>query len=171
MTSPTRKAREYKALDLHRTYSGLTFASPKPCSSRVLVLLFLRARNVELLLVGCDYLFLMCSIFSLVYSPTSVYSFRVTKSEPPEKKDLLQRQAAPEEERPLAQVISHAHNKEAEKLDQELVTDVVKDDSRRVSDEIDKKQKRKEEKRAAKELRREEKKAAKKVTIFLLTFV
>ncbi|KAG0614675.1 hypothetical protein M758_6G195100 [Ceratodon purpureus] len=87
----------------------------------------------------------------------------VTKSEAPDKKDLLQRQAVPEEERPLAQVISQAHVREADKIDQELVTDAVKGDSRQVSDEIDKKRKRKEEKRAAKEQRREEKKAAKKL--------
>jgi hypothetical protein len=44
-------------------------------------------------------------------------------------------------------VISQAHNKEAEKMDQELVTDAVKDDSRQASDEIEKKRKRKDEKR------------------------
>jgi hypothetical protein len=40
-------------------------------------------------------------------------------------------------------VISQAHNKEAEKMDQELVTDAVKDDSRQASDEIEKKRRRK----------------------------
>lgn len=80
---------------------------------------------------------------------------RVTKTLAPDKKDLLQREAVPEEERPLAQII--AHSREAEKAP---VADAVNDE---VADDHDKKRKRKEEKRAAKEQRREEKKAAKKV--------
>lgn len=96
---------------------------------------------------------------------------RVTKSLAPDKKDLLQREAAPEEERPLAQVISQAHSREAEKMGQEPVTDAVKDDSRQVADDLDKKRKRKEEKIAAKEQRREEKRAVKKVRIFRVPFL
>lgn len=87
----------------------------------------------------------------------------VTKAEAPDPKLLLQRQIVPEEEGPSAPAVSYPHRQEEDKVEQEPLSNAVKEDSQQLSDEIKMKRRRKEEKRAAKEQRREEKRAAKKM--------